>query len=369
MARRMRSSRIGLLVAVAVVPLVLWAALPMLSDGSPRSRAASIGSKIDQKREQIAAKKGRERVLSTTITRYSRSIDALQGDITVLQRKEVAIQGDLDAKLAELARIQEELRQERLRLARLRARLAEARGYWPTASSSSTRPTSPTSSPSCSSPKASPTCSSAPSSCSGSPTRTRGSSTASAPRGRGQAHRGAAGQARRAPDQDRQGDRASAATRSPGSRASSSTAATPTPARAPPSRTRSPARARPRQHLEGDLPRSCRRTRKIQAQLAAAQNGTAASSARPDPAGLRRDDLARQRPDRVAVRHALGPPARGRRHRGAGGHADPRRQVRPRDPPRLDRRLRQLHLRRPRRRGLDLLRAPVALRRPRWERA
>ena len=99
----------------------------MLSDGSPRSRAASIGSKIDQKREQIAAKKGRERVLSTTITRYSRSIDALQGDITVLQRKEVAIQGDLDAKLAELARIQEELRQERLRLARLRARLAEAR--------------------------------------------------------------------------------------------------------------------------------------------------------------------------------------------------------------------------------------------------
>ena len=127
MARRMRSSRIGLLVVVAVVPLVLWAALPMLSDGSPRSRAASIGSKIDQKREQIAAKKGRERVLSTTITRYSRSIDALQGDITVLQRKEVAIQGDLDAKLAELARIQEELRQERLRLARLRARLAEAR--------------------------------------------------------------------------------------------------------------------------------------------------------------------------------------------------------------------------------------------------
>ena len=127
MARRMRSSRIGLLVGVALVPLVLWAALPMLSDGSPRSRAASLGSKIDQKREQIAAKKGRERVLSTTITRYSRRISSLQSDITVLQRKEVAIQSDLDAKLAELARIQEDLRQERLRLARLRARLAEAR--------------------------------------------------------------------------------------------------------------------------------------------------------------------------------------------------------------------------------------------------
>ena len=123
----MRSSRLGLLLAVAVVPLVLWAALPMLSTGSPRSRAASIGSKIDSKRKEIEAKKGRERVLSTTITRYSRRINSLQGDITVLQRKQVSIQVDLDAKLAELARIQEDLRQERLRLARLRARLAEAR--------------------------------------------------------------------------------------------------------------------------------------------------------------------------------------------------------------------------------------------------
>ena len=123
----MRSSRLGLLLVVATVPLVLWATLPMLAGGSPRSRAASIGSKIDQKRKQIDAKKGRERVLSTTITRYSKRINSLQGDITVLQRKEVAIQGDLDAKLAELARIQEDLRQERIRLARLRARLAEAR--------------------------------------------------------------------------------------------------------------------------------------------------------------------------------------------------------------------------------------------------
>ena len=123
----MRSSRIGLLFAVALVPLALWAALPMLAGGSPRSRAASIGSKIDQKRKQIEAKKGRERVLSTTISRYSKRINLLQGDITVLQRKQVAIQGDLDAKRAELARIQEDLRQERIRLARLRARLAEAR--------------------------------------------------------------------------------------------------------------------------------------------------------------------------------------------------------------------------------------------------
>jgi murein DD-endopeptidase MepM/ murein hydrolase activator NlpD len=124
----MRLSRLGLLFAVALVPLVLWAALPVLSDGaSPQSRAASLGSKIDQKRRAIEQKKGRERVLSTTVQRYSSKIGALQSDITVLQRKQVRIQGDLDAKRAELARIQEELRQERIRLARLKARLAEAR--------------------------------------------------------------------------------------------------------------------------------------------------------------------------------------------------------------------------------------------------
>src|SRR3954454_6099676 len=120
-------SRLGLLITVAVIPLALWAVLPMLSDGSVRATAASIGSKIDHKRKQIAAKKGREHVLSSTITRYSRRIGSLQADITVLERKQVSIQTDLDAKRAELSRIQEELRQERIRLARLRARLAEAR--------------------------------------------------------------------------------------------------------------------------------------------------------------------------------------------------------------------------------------------------
>jgi murein DD-endopeptidase MepM/ murein hydrolase activator NlpD len=120
-------TRLGLLITVAVIPLVLWAALPMLSDGSVQSHASSIGSKIERKKRLIEAKKGRERVLSSTITRYSQRIGSLQGDITVLERKQVAIQTDLDAKRAELSRIQEQLRQERIRLARLRARLAEAR--------------------------------------------------------------------------------------------------------------------------------------------------------------------------------------------------------------------------------------------------
>src|SRR3954463_7698017 len=117
----MRVSRLGLLVIVVLAPLLLWAALPVLSPG------ASLGSRIEQKRRQIEHKKGRERVLSSTVASYTSRIGALQGDITVLEARQLRIQGDLDAKRAELARIQDDLRQERIRLARLRARLAEAR--------------------------------------------------------------------------------------------------------------------------------------------------------------------------------------------------------------------------------------------------
>jgi peptidoglycan DL-endopeptidase CwlO len=119
MARRML--RLRLLSVVVAVPLCLWLVVPVLSDGEP------ISTKIDSKRRQIDAKKGHERVLTTTISGYTRRIGALQSDITVLQSRQARIQADLDAKRAELARIQERLRQERIRLARLRARLAEAR--------------------------------------------------------------------------------------------------------------------------------------------------------------------------------------------------------------------------------------------------
>ncbi len=51
---------------------------------------------------------------------------------------------------------------------------------------------------------------------------------------------------------------------------------------------------------------------------------------RADQARLGPADLAGQRADRVALRHALGSSARRRRHRGAGRHADPRRRLGPR---------------------------------------
>jgi murein DD-endopeptidase MepM/ murein hydrolase activator NlpD len=122
MARRM-PRRLCLLAAVAALPLVLFAVLPLISSGAPQN----LGSKIQRKKDQIAWRKGREHVLSTDISAFTHKIDALQGEITTLQTKQVRLQADLDAKRAELIKIQADLRRERLRLARLRARLAEAR--------------------------------------------------------------------------------------------------------------------------------------------------------------------------------------------------------------------------------------------------
>src|SRR5918994_4387989 len=118
----MSSSRLRLFIAVALLPLALFALLPMVSSGQRKH----LGSKIERKKDQIQWRRGRERVLASDVAGYTRRINDLQGDITVLQTKQVRLQASLDRKRAELARIQEDLRRERLRLARLRARLAEA---------------------------------------------------------------------------------------------------------------------------------------------------------------------------------------------------------------------------------------------------
>jgi peptidoglycan DL-endopeptidase CwlO len=123
MARRM-GRRLSLLLAVAALPLGLWAMLPLVSTGQSPSE---LQRKIDRTQDRIQWRKGRERVLTSDISAVSARIGALQSDITVLQTRQVNLQANLDAKRAELARIQERLRQERLRLARLRARLAEAK--------------------------------------------------------------------------------------------------------------------------------------------------------------------------------------------------------------------------------------------------
>jgi murein DD-endopeptidase MepM/ murein hydrolase activator NlpD len=120
--------RIRLLLAGAVLPLLLWALLPMLSQGaSPQGKLNDLEHKIEATQGKIGRKKGTERVLTTQISAYTRRINRLQGKIGSLQERQATAQADLDAKQAELSRIQSDLRYERKRLVRLRARLAQAR--------------------------------------------------------------------------------------------------------------------------------------------------------------------------------------------------------------------------------------------------
>jgi murein DD-endopeptidase MepM/ murein hydrolase activator NlpD len=119
MARRM--SRLRLIAVLAALPFSLWLFVPVLSDGAP------LSSRIDEKRQQIERKRDRERVLTTTISGWTRRINALQDNITALQSKQVRIEADLTRKRAELDRLQDLLREERIRLVKLRARLAESR--------------------------------------------------------------------------------------------------------------------------------------------------------------------------------------------------------------------------------------------------
>ncbi|HYF25410.1 MAG TPA: peptidoglycan DD-metalloendopeptidase family protein [Baekduia sp.] len=118
--------RLRLLLAVVALPLLLWAALPLVSSGQ-QARLSQLQKKIETKRGMIGRKKGTERVLTSEIQTYSRRIGRLERRIGSLRSRQDRIQADLDRKRAQLARTQELLRAERRRLARLRARLAESR--------------------------------------------------------------------------------------------------------------------------------------------------------------------------------------------------------------------------------------------------
>jgi murein DD-endopeptidase MepM/ murein hydrolase activator NlpD len=120
--------RLRLLLAGAVLPLVLWAILPVLSQGSsPGSRLHELQQKIQTTQGKIGRRKGTERLLTTQISGYTRRINTLQARIGKLEGQQANAQADLDAKRAELFQTQSDLRAERRRLVRLRARLAVAR--------------------------------------------------------------------------------------------------------------------------------------------------------------------------------------------------------------------------------------------------
>jgi murein DD-endopeptidase MepM/ murein hydrolase activator NlpD len=120
--------RLRLLLAGAVLPLLLWALLPVFSQGAtPQGKLNDIQKKIESTQGKIGRKKGTERVLTTQISAYSRRIGRLQNRIGSLQERQATAQADLSAKQAELSQIQSDLRYQRERLVRLRARLGQAR--------------------------------------------------------------------------------------------------------------------------------------------------------------------------------------------------------------------------------------------------
>jgi murein DD-endopeptidase MepM/ murein hydrolase activator NlpD len=116
--------RLRVLLACAVLPLLLWLALPLPSSGQGPAR---LQDKIEKTREKINRKKGTERVLTSDITAYTRRINRLQARIGSLQQRQARLQADVDRKRAQLVQIQMKLRDERARLARLRARLIVTR--------------------------------------------------------------------------------------------------------------------------------------------------------------------------------------------------------------------------------------------------
>ncbi|MEA2252599.1 MAG: hypothetical protein QOI62_3891 [Solirubrobacteraceae bacterium] len=120
--------RLRILLAGAVLPLALWAALPLVSEGaSPQNDLNQVERKIQTTQGKIGRRKGTEHLLTTQISGYTQRITRLQGRIGGLQRRQATAQSDLDAKQAELFGIQDDLRAERRRLVRLRARFVQAR--------------------------------------------------------------------------------------------------------------------------------------------------------------------------------------------------------------------------------------------------
>jgi len=88
--------RLGLLVATAFVPLVLWAALPLVSEGATPGHAGRVSDTLDRKRKALERNRDRDRVLTTDMSALHRRIGRLQRTIGTLQRRLRAFQADLD---------------------------------------------------------------------------------------------------------------------------------------------------------------------------------------------------------------------------------------------------------------------------------
>src|SRR4051794_12364655 len=118
--------RLRVLVATAAIPLVLWAALPLLSEGAT-GKAGQVTRKLEIKRKALERNRARDRVLTTDVSAFNRRIGALQGEITSLQRRQRDLRAELAHRRSGLVRTQEGRRGQPGRWAKLRGRLDLAR--------------------------------------------------------------------------------------------------------------------------------------------------------------------------------------------------------------------------------------------------
>ena len=110
-------TRIALLTLLAFCPLALWGAVPLVADAG---KAERLGAKISKTQRKVQRLKSKEGVLTTNIERVSASISRLQ-------RRQDVLEADLERKKAELLRLRDDLRRTRARLAHLRSKLATSR--------------------------------------------------------------------------------------------------------------------------------------------------------------------------------------------------------------------------------------------------
>jgi murein DD-endopeptidase MepM/ murein hydrolase activator NlpD len=85
-----------------------------------------LPEKIGEARERVERKRGKERVLSTDISRYALRIRGLQGEIRSVSRRQARLEVEVNEKRAELEGIRDRLDRARIRLTELRARLIES---------------------------------------------------------------------------------------------------------------------------------------------------------------------------------------------------------------------------------------------------
>lgn len=105
--------------------LALWATLPLIGTGAPT--AAELQKKIDKTSGKIEYRKGKEKVLTRDIAKYSDRVATLEKRVNSLNARQSTIEVDLTKKREALGATQAELRAERARLIRLQKRFREVR--------------------------------------------------------------------------------------------------------------------------------------------------------------------------------------------------------------------------------------------------